>query len=213
MVPRNSLITSRGQSTSSWRRLLTEALIDASGDWGPVKIQGHKYYELNVLRDGQADIDFFYEPFIRSDHFVRLNVATGLTPFIDSSPNHTAVTVVRQREFCGDLGAGSDSLVIDGSEVINTTTASCASIALGSAAVFAFDDASDGVSHLNVIPIPFGPLAFLTATDLFIPADPPARTVSVVTTPRGGGATRTLNVPNRPSTEARVVVNLNDFDL
>jgi hypothetical protein len=34
----------------------------------------------------------------------------------------------------------------------------------------------------------------------------------VVTTPRGGGATRTLNVPNRPSTEARVVVNLYDFE-
>jgi pimeloyl-ACP methyl ester carboxylesterase len=186
--------------------------IDASGDWGPVKIHGHKSYELNVLRDGEADIDFFYEPFIRSDHFVRLNVATGLTPFIDTNANHTAVTVVRQREFCGDLGAGSDSLVIDGSEVINTTTASCASIALGSAAVFAFDDASDGVSHTNTVPFPFGPLAFLTATDLFIPSDPPARTVSVVTTPRTGGAARTVNVPNRPSTEARVVVNLNDFD-
>jgi pimeloyl-ACP methyl ester carboxylesterase len=185
--------------------------IDASGDWGPVKIHGHKYYELNVLRDGEADIDFFYEPFIRSDHFVRLNVATGLTPFIDTNPNHTAVTVVRQREFCGDLGAGSDSLVIDGSEVINTTTASCASIALGSAAVFAFDDGSDGVSNTNAVPFPFGPLAFLTATDLFISASP-ERTVSVVTTPRTGGPARTLNLPNRPSTEARMVVNLNDFD-
>jgi hypothetical protein len=186
-------------------------LIDATGDWGPVKVHGFKYYELNVLRDNEVDIDFFYEPFIRSDHFVRLNVATGLAPFIDVNANHSAITVVRQREYCADLGAGSDSLVIDGSEVLNTVTASCGSIAAGSAAVFAFDDASDGVSHLNVIPIPFGPLAFLTATDLFISANP-ARTVSVVQTPRGGGSTRTINVPNRPSTEARVVVNFYDFE-
>ena len=150
-------------------------------------------------------------PSCADDNFIRLNVATGLAPFIDSSPNHSALTVVRQREFCADLGAGSDSLVIDGSEVLNLTTASCGSIAAGSAAVFAFDDGSNGVSNLNFVPIPFGPLAFLTATDLFIPADP-ARTVSVVTAPRGGGATRTVNVPNLPSSEARVVVNLYDFE-
>ena len=187
------------------------ALIDATGDWGPVKVHSFKSYELAVTRENEVDVNFFYEPFLRSDNLIRLNIATGLAPFIDASPNHTALTVVRQREFCGDLGAGSDVLEIAGSNVINTTTASCASIAAGSAAVFAFDDASDGVSHVNVIPFPFGPLAFLTATDLFIPTAPPG-TVSVVTVPRGGGAARTVNVPNLPSSEARVVVNLYDFE-
>jgi pimeloyl-ACP methyl ester carboxylesterase len=187
------------------------ALIDATGDWGPIKLHGFKWYEFAVTREGEVDINFFYEPFLRSDNFVRLNVATGLAPFIDSGPNHSAITVVRQREFCADLGAGSDSLMIDGSEVLNLATASCGSIAAGSAAVFAFDDGSDGVSNLGVVPFPFGPLAFLTATDLFISTDP-ARTVSVVTAPRGGGATRTVNVPNLPSSQARVVVNLYDFE-
>lgn len=188
------------------------ALIDATGDWGPIKVHGFKYYELEVSRDGEANINFFYEPFLRSDNLIRLNIATGLTPFIDTNANHTAITVVRQREFCGDLGAGSDVLEIGGTNVINTVTASCASIAAGSAAVFAFDDASDGVSHVNVIPFPFGaPLPFLTASDLFIPASP-AGTVSVVSAPRGGGATRTVNVPNLRSTESRVVVNLYDFE-
>ena len=195
----------------SKKKPVAAATIDATGDWGPIKIHGHKWYELAVTRDGEVDINFFYEPFLRSDNFVRLNVATGLAPFIDTSPNHTALTVVRQREFCADLGAASDSLVIDGSEVLNLTTASCGSIAAGSAAVFAFDDGSDGVSNVGVVPFPFGPLAFLTATDLFIPTDP-ARTVSVVTVPRGGGASRTVNVPNLLSTEARVVVNLYDFE-
>jgi pimeloyl-ACP methyl ester carboxylesterase len=186
--------------------------IDETGDWGPIdEVNGELYYEFAVLREGEVDLNFFYEPFLRSDYFIRLNVATGLAPFIDSGPNHSALTVVRQREFCADLGAASDSLVIDGSEVLNLTTASCGSIAAGSAAVFAFDDLSDGVSNLNFVPFPFGPLAFLTATDLFIPAVP-ARTVSVVTAPRGGGATRTVNVPNLPSSQARVVVNLYDFE-
>jgi pimeloyl-ACP methyl ester carboxylesterase len=186
--------------------------IDETGDWGPIdEVKGGRYYEFAVLREGEVDVDFFYEPFLRSDHLIRLNIATGLAPFIDSSPNHTALTVVRQREFCGDLGAGSDILEIDGVGVLNPTTASCASIAAGSAAVFAFDDNSDGVSNVNFVPFPFGPLAFLTAADLFIPADPP-RSVSVRTVPRGGGAARTVNVPNRPSSEARVVVNLYDFE-
>ena len=59
--------------------------------------------------------------------------------------------------------------------------------------------------------VPFGPLAFLTGADLFIPTDPPG-TVSVEMIPRGGGRSRTLNVPNTPSTEARMVVQFNDFD-
>jgi hypothetical protein len=185
--------------------------IGPDGDFGPfIAILG-LHYELSVQREGEVDVNFFYEPFIRSDHLVRLNVATGLAPFIDASPNHTALTVTRQKEFCADLGAGSDSLTISGSEVLNLATASCGSIAAGSAAVFAFDDGSDGVSNLNVVPFPFGPLAFLTATDLFIPTAPPG-SVSVVSYPRGGTRPRTVNVPNLPSTEARVVVNLYDFE-
>ena len=38
-----------------------------------------------------------------------------------------------------------------------------------------------------------------------------AGTVSVVTVPLGGRAARTVNVPNLPSSETRVVVNLYDF--
>jgi pimeloyl-ACP methyl ester carboxylesterase len=186
-------------------------LIDATGDWGPVKVHGFKYYEFAVTRENETGVNFFYEPFLRTDQLIRLNIATGLAPFIDSGPNHTALTVVRQREFCGDLGAGSDVLEIAGTNVINTTTASCATIAAGSAAVFAFDDGSDGVSNVTSVPFPFGPLAFLTAADLFIPTAPPG-VVSVVTVPRGGGAARTVNVPNLPSSDSRVVVNLYDFE-
>jgi len=184
--------------------------IDATGDWGPIGVKGGKHYELAVLREGEADVRFFYEPFLRSDHLIRLNVATGLAPFIDTSDAHVALTVIRFREFCGDLGDASDVLSIDGTNVINPDTASCASIAAGSSAVFLFDASSDMVSHVNSVPFPFGPLAFLTAADLYIPTDPPG-SVSVEMVPRGGGPARIVNVPNTPSTQARMVVQFNDF--
>jgi hypothetical protein len=186
--------------------------IDETGDWGPIdEVEAGKHYEFAVLREGQVDVRFFYETFVRSDHLIRLNIATGLAPFIDASPNHAALTVVRFKEFCGDLGAGSDVLLIDGTNVINPTTASCASIAAGSSAVFLFDDNSDGVSNVNFVPFPFGPLAFLTAADLVIPTDPPG-SVAVEMIPRGGGALRRVNVPNTPSTEARIVIQFDDFE-
>jgi pimeloyl-ACP methyl ester carboxylesterase len=185
--------------------------IDASGDWGPIDVQGGRSYEFAVYREGEVSVNYFYEPFLRSDHLIRLNVAVDLAPFIDQSDAHVALTVVRNREFCGDLGAGSDVLAIDGTNVINTTTASCATVASGSAAVFLFDDNSDQVSNVTSVPFPFAFLPFLTAADLFIPTAPPG-SVAVTVTPRGGGATRTVHVPNLPSTQARVVVQLNDFD-
>ncbi len=186
--------------------------IPVSGDWGPIdEVRGGRHYEFAVKREGELDLNFFYEPFVRSDHLIRLNIATGLAPFIDASDDHTALTVVRNREFCGDLGSASDVLEVDGTNVLNPTTASCATVGSGAAAVFLFDDGSDGVSDVGSIPFPFSLLAFLTGADLFIPSDPPG-SVSVVTVPRGGGAARTVHVPNLPSTQARVVVQLYDFE-
>jgi hypothetical protein len=188
-------------------------LIDETGRWGPIdEVKGGKHYEFAVLRDGEVDVNYFYEPFLRSDHLVRLNVGVGLAPFIDSSDDHAAVTVLRNKELCADRGAASDVLSVDGTSVLNLTTASCVSVGGSAVAFFTFDDNSDGVSNVNSIPFPFAFLAFLSGADLFIPTDPPG-TVSVVTVPRGDtGATRTVNVPNIPSTESRIVIQLNDFE-
>ena len=188
-------------------------LIDETGNWGPIdEVKGGRHYEFAVLREGRADLRYFYEPFLRSDHLVRLNVGDGLTPFIDSSDAHASVTVLRNKEFCGDLGAGSDVLSINGTDVINESTAACVSIGGSAAAFFVFDDGSDGVSDVTSIPFPFALLPFLSGADLFIPTSPPG-TVSVVTLPRNGiGVARTVNVPNVPSTEARIVIQLNDFE-
>ncbi len=188
-------------------------LIDATGDFGPVdEVKGGKYYEFAVIRAGFNTVNYFYEPFLRSDHLVRLNVGDGLAPFIDSSANHTSVTVLRNKELCADKGALSDELSIGGTQVLNLITAPCASVGGSAVAMFAFDNNSDGVTDLATVPFPFPFLAFLGAVDLFIPTAP-LGTVSVVTVPRGDfGATRTVNVPNLSSLTNRVVIQLNDFE-
>lgn len=186
--------------------------IGPDGNFGPFIALFGKHYELAVLQAGQADILYFYEPFVRSDHLVRLSVAAGLNPFITSSPNSTALSVVRFKEFWGDRGAENDVLSINGTDVINAVTAPSGAVGIAPVAFFLFDVGADGVNNLTTIPFPFGPLAFLTGADLFIPANPPG-TVSVVTVPRGDASkTRTVNVRNEPSSTARVVVQLRDFE-
>lgn len=186
--------------------------IDASGDWGPFDGgKAGRHYEFAVSNAGSTDVYYFYEPFIRSDHWIRLNVAAGLAPFIDTDPDHVALTILRNKEFCGDLGAGSDVIDVDGTSVLNVVNASCASVGSGSAAVFLFDDGSDGVSDVMSVPFPFAFLAFLTGADLFLPAEPPG-SIAVTLDSRAGGPTRTVNVPNLPSTEARVVVQFSEME-
>jgi pimeloyl-ACP methyl ester carboxylesterase len=186
--------------------------IGADGDFGPFRVWHGLSYEFAVRREGEVEIDYFFEPFRRSDHLVRLNVALGLAPFIPSDPASTALTVLRYKEFWGDRGVENDVLTIDGTDVINPTTAPSGAVGAASVSFFLFDVGSDGASDLATVPFPFSILGFLTGADLFIPAAPPG-SIAVTTVPRGDfGAERTVNVPNRPSSEARVVVQLNDFE-
>jgi hypothetical protein len=152
------------------------------------------------------------EPFRRSDHLVRLNVALGLAPFIDSSDDHVAITVVRFKEFWGDRGADNDVLEFAGTDVINPVTAPSGAVGAASSAFFVFDDGIDGISDVFSVPIPFPFLGFLTGADLFLPTTPPG-TISVLTVPRGDASgARTVNVPNIPSSQSRLVIQLNDFE-
>jgi len=186
--------------------------IGPDGNFGPFKAKYGRHYEFAAIREDARDLIYFFEPFLRSDHLVRVNAATALDPFIESSDDHSAVTVIRYKEFWGDRGAENDVLAIDGTDVINEVTAPSGAVGAASSAFFAFDVGSDGVSDVTSVPFPFPFLSFLTGADLFIPSDPPG-TVSVETVPRGDyEAARIVNVRNVPSTQARVVVQLNDFE-
>jgi pimeloyl-ACP methyl ester carboxylesterase len=194
--------------------------IGPDGGFGPFKAFYGFHYEFSVQREGLVDIDYFYEPFIRSDHLVRLNVADGLAPFITQSADHVDVTVLRFKEFWGDRGAENDVIEINGTNVVNPTVFATNTIGAASAAYFAFDTSPglpppgppDMMTDLDFIPIPFGALFFLTASDLYIPTSPPDP-VTVEVVPRGDfGAARTLTLRNVPSSQARLVAQFNDFE-
>ena len=152
------------------------------------------------------------EPFERDDHFYRVLDAPPLRPFVEQGPNHTNVTVTRMREFWGD-GADPgfvDSLLVDGTEVINPQTAPRRRRVI---AVFNFDKNADGVSDTGASLSPFSSLAFLTGVDLYIPASPDASgTVPVTETIRGNRRhTVTTNVPDWPAIGHTVSVFFKDY--
>lgn len=169
------------------------------------------YYEFVLTLPGQLPLHYFYEQFPRSDRLLRVNAAPALEPFFSQSPLHTGMSVIRYKEYWGDRGAQNDVLSVDGTNVINPVTAPSGQVGAASVAMFLLDVGLDFVSHLDMIPTPFGPLPFLSGADLYIPVgDTP---LSIVTVPRGDAAkTRTLNIRRIPSDEGRIAVQLHDYE-
>jgi len=188
--------------------------IDETGEFGPFLARRNTHYEFVLLREGVFKHSFYFEPFLRSDHLVRLNTSIpgeGIDAFIERDDAHAALSISRNKEFRGDRGAQSDILKIEGQNVLTPVNARSGFVG-APAAFFAFDVGSDRIDDLATIPTPFGMLAFLTGADLFIDSSP-KNTISIVTVPRGERRnTRFIRVPSRPSTEFRITVQLNDFE-
>jgi len=184
----------------------------SDGSWGPVQVQSGKRYEFVVEQQGMFH-HFFYEPFRRSDHLIRLltNVpGTSFDLILSRSENHADLIMVRYKELWGDQGSENDVLTVNGTNVINAATSP---ISHRTNAMFAFDQGSDGQSDVSApIPVFFG-IPFVSAVDLFIPAaSPPSGTVRVALTSRGSGPAREVNFPNYPSSNNTISVQLNDFE-
>ena len=186
--------------------------VGPDGAFGPFKAWLGAHYEFEVIREGQRPLHYFYEPFLRGDHLVRLNTSPLLESLLPASDDSTGMGILRYKEFWGDRGSENDVLSIHGTDVINPSSAPSGEVGVASVGFFVIDQGSDGVSDLDTVPFPFDLLPFLTGVDLFIPSDPPDP-VSIVTVPRGDlAATRVLNVRNIPSTEGLIQVQLRDFE-
>jgi pimeloyl-ACP methyl ester carboxylesterase len=214
-VPAGTSLTIWRVKGSNGRRIghsVATPALATDGSWGPVKVRSGKRYEFVLEQQGQFH-HFFYEPFRRSDHLIRLltNVpGTSFDLILSRSQNHVDLIMVRYKELWGDQGSENDVLTVNGTNVINAATSP---ISHRTNAMFAFDQGSDGVSNVSTpIPVFFG-LPFLSAVDLFIPAaSPPTGTVRVALTSRGSGRTRRVNFPNDPSSDNTVSVQFNDFE-
>ena len=207
--------------------------IDETGEFGPVKLNGQKHYEFALRRPATVLVPFetvhhfYFEPFSRSDGFVRLQTSRpgeGIAAYLPRTEDETNLIVTRQREFWGDQGAGSDQLLVDGLNIVLPNTSPRSSVNL---AVFVYDEGlgpafppfnfpPDGITDLSkgVLPPFYLPqLTFLTAVDVAIPASPDGSgTVSVTDITRGSGNATVLNVPNWPSLTDRVSLQFRDDD-
>ena len=188
---------------------VTRVSIGESGDWGPVKVVAGRRYEFAVIRPGVQTHHHYYEPFVRSDHLVRLLESDLLTQIGDRG-NFVGGVVLRYKELWGDQDGQNDVLAIDGT---NVCVPALCPISKRVNALFFFDRGSDGRTDLSSSDPRFNALPFVAAADVYVPgAIPPAGTAKVELRSRGGGPARTVSFPNFSSLTDTVTVQLNDFD-
>ncbi|RLP97247.1 alpha/beta hydrolase [Micromonospora sp. CV4] len=184
--------------------------LGGDGSFGPFPVLATARYEFAIVRAGAATHHFYFQPFLRSDSFLRLATSRpgeGLGALVDTSDRHTALTIQRQKEWWGDQGDAGDHLWINGRDVLNPANTPRVKRTI---AVFAFDDGSDGVTDLTA-PLPeFFSQTFITGMDVFIPAAPAHLGVVRITVGQRGGGYDVINVPNWRSSEHRVSVNVDD---
>jgi len=185
--------------------------LTGDGSFGPFNGSGTDSYEFAITKGNDVHHQYF-PPFRRTDHLIRLltnEAGTGADLLIRKGPNHSAVLSYRNKEWWGDQGAGSDTLSLNGTNVLNSTTAPRSKRAI---AVFAFDARADRVSHPTDSLGSFAVLPFMTGVDLYVPASPLALgSVQVETKQRGGTATTRFAIPNWPSDRHRVTLYFDDY--
>ena len=200
-----------GQRVS--KKPLHQQPIDASGNFGPIKVDGKARYEFEISRSGESTIHNYPQPFERDDHFYRVLTAPVLNPSIERSPNHVSIAVTRMREYWGDQAnpKANDKLQFDGFNVANAAITPRARRVL---AVFNFDKNSDGVSDTSASLPPFNAIGFLTGVDNFMASSPDASgSIAVKSTMRNPhGFAVTTNVPDWPSDQHTVSVYFKDYE-
>jgi triacylglycerol esterase/lipase EstA (alpha/beta hydrolase family) len=204
-------IDANGRRTSS-SPLHSLAITDGSvggGDWGPVTVEAGRRYEFVVTRPGGLRLHAYREPFVRSDHTVRLLVSTALGPYVAYRPGAVTASNIRYKELWGDQPGESDQLLIDGT---NICTPELCPISKQVNAFLTFDGNRNGQTDLTRDPV-VGSLPFIQAADVFVPANAAADgTVAFELRSRGGGPARVVNTANWESTEATVQVQWHDFE-
>jgi hypothetical protein len=186
--------------------------IGSSGDFGPVTVQSGRRYEFAEVRPGFPTHHFYYEPFLRSDHLVRLLESDALRALGGPpDPRFVAMVIIRYKELWGDQGPEDDILKINGLSVCSSTTCPLSKEVNG---LFAADFDHDGKSNTSEIWPPYNNASpyFISSVDVFAPAASPSTGEATVSLQdRGKGPLHTIGFPNFPSTTDVVTVQFDDF--
>lgn len=188
----------------------------ASGDgsFGPFDASGTASYEFQIAKNGNAEVHhLFYEPFLRTDLGIRLmstDPGTGVDLFLEHGPKYVDTLIYRNKEFWGDQSAGNDTLLVNGTEVLNANTAPRSRRTIG---IFDYDQNSDSVSNVTNVPGILGLLPFISGTDQYVPASADGSGKVTFTSQQrgGGGHVDTIVIPNRPASTNLNTVNFNDY--
>jgi len=187
--------------------------IGADGAWGPFRALAGERYEFALTRTDGSVHHLYFQPFLRSDHLVRLLTSRpgeGLDLLREPSDTSAGFGVIRYKEMWGDQGANNDTLEIDGVNVLNPATAPRTKRVN---AMFVGDDNLDGVTDLSAPVQPWFSLPFISAVDLVVPATiPPDDTVRIEMVARAGdGDEEVVNIPNWATSQNIVTITFRDF--
>jgi pimeloyl-ACP methyl ester carboxylesterase len=187
--------------------------IGPDGAWGPFKAHAGERYEFALTRTDGSVHHLYFQPFLRSDHLVRLLTSRpgeGLDLLREPSDTSAGFGVIRYKEMWGDQGANNDTLEINGVNILNPATAPRTKRVN---AMFVGDDNLDGVTDLSAPVQPWFSLPFISAVDLVVPATiPPDDTVRIEMVARAGdGDEEVINIPNWATSQNIVTITFRDF--
>jgi len=195
---------------------IASKVVGPSGDWGPVTVTSGRRYELTLVRTDNPSSPthhFYYEPFVRSDHLIRLLESDAIRSLGGpADPRSSALVIIRYKELWGDQGSRSDVLKINGTNACNSATCPLDKLVN---ALFVADFNRDGQSEPDETWPPYqnASMYFLSSADIFAPAEtPPSGKVTVTLRSRGKGPLRVLTFPNWVGVSDVVTVQLDDFD-
>ena len=189
---------------------LASTAIGESGNWGPVEATAGRAYEFEITRPGAPTHHHYYEPFVRSDHLIRLLESDVLANGAERGPRHASAVILRYKELWGDQPGQNDLLSVNGT---NICTAVLCPISKRVNAFFFSDRKLDGQTDLSQPDPVYSALPFVSGVDLFAPAAiPPTGKTTVEIESRGGGPARAVNMPNFASLTDVATVQLNDFE-
>jgi hypothetical protein len=188
-------------------------LVGSTGYWGPVAAQAGQRYEFTLVRPNKPIHHFYYQPFLRSDHLLRLLESDALRSAGGApSPQSVAMVIVRYKEIWGDQKGQNDVLKVDG---VKASNASTCPLNREVNALFVADFNHDNHSEPTQTWPPYEQASqyFLSSSDVFAAAHAPASgKVTVSIRDRGRGPVLTVTFPNWPALTDDVTVQLNDYD-